>query len=238
MPTGSPGFLWRISQADALDTLPNSLQRVPRSNWPGSSSATTANRCPTRRPKRRGRGAWTGRPRRSLLGAPRLPIASVINLNEWGGRGRWRLCPGRPDAGHPGRGSSASHGEHRGGILTLVELPARRGHHGREQRRRLSARPWVTRGSLRGRWSWGSSTVRAASGGRALCPSSSRSRAFIPSARSGKKAVRAASLEWFTVQPDGTRVLVNDVANGGLPCLAAGVPAADAGNESCSPRGA
>lgn len=211
--TSKPGFVWRVAQNNALQSNDNER---PEQQLAGLiiDSATGLPYDNLASPDFVGSALEPAQPADPTWAPLRFEIETVINMNQTAGGNNGAFTP---DDGMPGipKALDGIAGE----ITTYLDLPAgliTMGVNSDDGFRTKGGNPLDAFQSI---------TLGEFSGGRGA---SDTIFSFVVE-EPGFYAFRTvweegggdANIEWFTVNPDGSKVLVNDVAHGGIPAYRA-----------------
>jgi hypothetical protein len=204
--TSKPGFLWEMSQVDDIGTdTQNSNQRT-KDQLAGLLGPNVAD------PNAAGVATGPG----VVPSDPNLPIEfqipSVINLSKTGGTTLGNFTPDDQMPGSPGTEGGTDNQAAR--IVTYVDLPA-----GLVSMGVNSDDGFLTQAGFWNDAFTQSGILGQFDGGRGASTSSF----FFVVPQAGTYALFTlfengggdSNIEWFTVKPDGTQVLLNDSTNGG-----------------------
>lgn len=206
--TSKPGFVWRVTQNNALQSNDNER---PEQQLAGLiiDAATGLPYDNQATPDFVGPALEAAQPADPTWAPLRFEIETVINMNQSGGGNAGAFTPDDPMPGISGPKDGIA-----GEITTYLDLPAgliTMGVNSDDGFRTKSGNPLDAFQSI---------TLGEFSGGRGA---SDTTFSFVVQ-EAGFYAFRTvweegggdANVEWFTVNPDGTKVLVNDVAHGGI----------------------
>ncbi|MBE7504559.1 MAG: immunoglobulin domain-containing protein [Verrucomicrobiales bacterium] len=209
-----PGFVWRVSQLSLEGELPNTLKRA-EDQLAGRITGEDGQPLPNRAdPNAVGAALGPATPADPSWAPIRFDIESVINLNESGGGWDGGFGPDNQMPGIPGNGPFRPLDNIAAEILTFIELPAGltiMGVNSDDGFRTTAGNVADPASAL---------VLGEFDGGRppedTLFKVEVVEAGVYPFRTVWEEGGGGSSIEWFTVQPDGTRVLINDLARGGL----------------------
>lgn len=209
--TGAPGFLWRVfNNADRRENTLDRAERALAGRLTDSEGRLLRNNAD---PAATGIAVAPATPANPTNAPIAFDLTTVINLGQTGGDSTGWFSPDDPMPGIPGTDGSMDGTAAE--ILTYLELPAglvTMGVNSDDGFRVTTAETWdALHSRTLGEWDGRRDT------GETLFSFWVAEAGVYPFRLIYEEGGFASNLEWYTVQADGARVLINDGTAGGLP---------------------